>query len=228
LDDYMGRAPQPWIMLGHSMGGALNLLSLEAGETRFAGAVLSSPMLRLKTGRRSLWSVKFASRWNVRHGKAGDYVFDEYDDPFEHTFQRDGLTTDENRYERWREQLYACPHLAVGGITWGWLAFAVDAGEQALKPKALRRVRLPLAIVQSGNDDRVLKTSARWAAKRMGHARYIEVPGAKHEIIMERDDLREMFMREFDSLADECAPRPASSEPAPPAPSTDDFTSPTS
>ncbi len=215
LDDYMGRAPQPWIMLGHSMGGALNLLSLEAGETRFAAALLSSPMLRLKTGRRSLWSVKFASRWNVRHGKAGDYVFDEYDDPFEHTFSRDGLTTDENRYERWREQLYACPHLAVGGITWGWLAFAVDAGEQSLKPKALRRVKTPVVIVQSGNDDRVLKTSAKWATKRMARGRYVEVPGAKHEVIMERDDLREMFVREFDMLADEVAPR--TEEPAPPA-----------
>ena len=144
LDEYTERAPAPWIMLGHSMGGVLNLLTLEGGETRFSACLLSSPMLRLRTGRRSLWSVRFAARWNVRHGKAGDYVFDEYDDPFEHTFERDGLTHDEQRYERWREQLYACPHLAVGGITWGWLAFAVDAGEErAMKPKALRRVKTP-------------------------------------------------------------------------------------
>ncbi len=210
LDDYVGRAPGPWIMLGHSMGGCLNLLSLEAGETRFAAAMLTSPMLRLKTGRRSLWSVRFAARWNVRHGKAGDYVFDEYDDPFEHTFERDALTTDEARYERWREQLYACPHLAVGGITWGWLAFAVDAGERALKPKALRRVKIPLTIVQAGNDDRVLKSSAKWAARRMPKGRYVEIAGAKHEVAMERDDMREIVLREFDAIADQVAPRPES------------------
>ena len=208
LDTYEAAAPKPWIMVGHSMGGCLNLLSLESGESRFAGAVLSSPMLRLKTGKRSLWSVRFAARWNVRHGKAGDYVLDEYDDPFEHTFSKDSLTHDEHRYERWREQLYACPHLAVGGITWGWLHFAVDAGERALKPKALRRVRIPLTIVQAANDDRVWKTTAKWAAKRIPNGRYVEVPRAKHEVLMELDDMREQFFREFDDMADRVAPRP--------------------
>ncbi|MBS0296390.1 MAG: alpha/beta fold hydrolase [Proteobacteria bacterium] len=208
LDTYEAAAPKPWIMVGHSMGGVLNLLSLESGESRFAGAVLSSPMLRLKTGKRSLWSVRFAARWNVRHGKAGDYVLDEYDDPFEHTFGKDSLTHDEHRYERWREQLYACPHLAVGGITWGWLHFAVDAGERALKPKALRRVRIPLTIVQAANDDRVWKTTAKWAAKRIPNGRYVEVPRAKHEVLMELDDMREQFFREFDDMADRVAPRP--------------------
>lgn len=209
LDTYETAAPKPWIMVGHSMGGCLNLISLESGESRFAGAVLSSPMLRLKTGKRSLWSVRFAARWNVRHGKAGDYVLDEYDDPFEHTFGKDSLTHDEHRYERWREQLYACPHLAVGGITWGWLHFAVDAGERALKPKSLRRVRIPLTIVQAANDDRVWKTTAKWAAKRIPNGRYVEVPRAKHEVLMELDDMREQFFREFDDMADRVAPRPS-------------------
>ena len=65
---------------------------------------------------------------------AGDYVLDDADDPFDHTFEKDALTSDESRYEQWRQQLDACPHLAVGGPTWGWLAFALDAGERSLKP----------------------------------------------------------------------------------------------
>jgi lysophospholipase len=207
LDDFEARAPKPWIMMGHSMGGVLNLLSLENGEERFSGAILSSPMLRIKTGKRSLWSVRFAARWNVRHGKAGEFVLD-HDDPFEHTFAEDALTTDEARYERWREQLYACPHLAVGGLTWGWLYFAVDAGERALKPTALKKVRVPLTIVQAGDDDRVWKSTAKWTAKRIPRAKYVEVPGAKHEVLMEVDDRREVFLREFDALADQVAPRP--------------------
>jgi lysophospholipase len=215
LDTYEAAAPKPWIMVGHSMGGVLNLLSLEAGELRFAGAVLSSPMLRIRTGKRSLWSVRFAARWNVRHGKAGDYVLDDHDDPFEHSFGKDALTHDQNRYERWREQLYACPHLAVGGITWGWLHFAVDAGERALRPKALRKVRTPLTIVQAADDTRVWKASAKWAAKRIPKARYVEVPVARHEILMEIDDLRGSFLREFDAMADQVAPRLASADSTP-------------
>jgi lysophospholipase len=208
LDDFEARAPKPWIMLAHSMGAVLNLLSLESGETRFSAALLSSPMLRIKTGKRSLWSVRFAARWNVRHGKAGEYVLDNYDDPFEHTFERDALTTDPARYERWREQLYACPHLAVGGLTWGWLHFAVDAGERALKPKSLRKVRIPVTVVQAGDDERVWKSTNKWAAKRMPKGRYVEIPHAKHETLMEIDDRREVALREFDALADQVAPRP--------------------
>ncbi len=213
LDAFQDKAPKPWIMVGHSMGAALNLMTLEHGETRFGGAVLSSPMLRIKTDKRSMWSVKLAVKWNLRHGKAGDYVLDNVDDPFEHTFETDALTSDETRYELWRQQLYACPHLAVGGVTWGWLAVALDIGERVLKPKALKSVKIPVAIVQAGDDDRVWKQTNKWAAKRLGRGRYVEVAAAKHEVIMETDERRAVFLTEFDALADYVAP-PRTAEPA--------------
>jgi lysophospholipase len=208
LDAFQDRAPKPWIVVGHSMGGVLNLLTLQADDRRFAGAVLSSPMLRIKTGKRSTWTVKMAVKWNLRHGKAGDFVLDNSDDPFAHTFETDALTTDERRYDLWRQQLYACPHLAVGGPTWGWLAFGLDAGERALKPRALKAVGAPVTIVQAAEDDRVWKQTNQWAAKRLAHGRYVEVPGAKHEVIMETDPLRAVFLAEFDTLADKVAPAP--------------------
>ena len=206
LDAFEARAPKPSVMVGHSMGGALNLMTLENGESRFSGAILSSPMLRIRTGKRSMWSVKLAVRWNLRHGKAGDYVLDDPDDPFDHTFEKDALTTDETRYEQWRQQLFACPHLAVGGPTWGWLAFGLDVGERSLKPKALKGVRIPVAVVQSAEDDRVWKQTNKWAARRLGRGRYVEVPGAKHEIIMETDDKRAVFLDEFDAMATYVSP----------------------
>lgn len=220
LDAWESVAPRPWVMVGHSMGAALNLATLEQGETRFSGALLSAPMLKIRTGKRSMWSVKLAVRWNLRHGKAADYVLDDPDDPFEHTFEKDALTSDEARYELWRQQLYACPHLAVGGPTWGWLAFAIDLGERTLKPKALKSVKIPVCVVQPADDDRVWKLTNKWATKRMGRGRYVEVPGSKHEVIMETDDLRAVFLNEFDALAayvspvEDLSPIP---EPAPPA-----------
>lgn len=220
LEAFEGRAPRPWIMIGHSMGATLNLLTLEGGEERFSGALLTSPMLRIKTGKRSMWSVKLAVRWNLRHGKAGDYVLDDPDDPFDHTFDKDALTSDETRYEQWRQQLYACPHLAIGGPTWGWLAFALDAGERALKPKALKSVKIPVAVVQAADDDRVWKQTNKWAAKRLGRGRYVEVAGARHEVIMETDDRRAVLLEEFDAMAayvspvEDLSPAPAASAPA--------------
>jgi lysophospholipase len=207
LNTYEDQCPKPWIMVGHSMGACLNLLTLEGGEERFAGAVLSSPMLRIKTGKRSMWSVKLVVRWNIRHGQAGDYILGDPDDPFDHNFAEDALTSDASRYEMWRQQLFACPHLAIGGPIYGWLAFALDAGERALKPKALKAVRVPVAIVQADADDVVWKQTTRWAAKRLPRGRDVEVSGAKHEVIMEADDMRAIFLNEFDAMADLVSPK---------------------
>lgn len=215
LDAFQSQAPKPWIMVGHSMGGALNLISLQAGDSRFAGAMLSSPMLRIKTGRRAMWSVKLAVRWNLRHGRAADYVLGDADDPFDHTFEKDALTSDEARYDQWRQQLYACPHLAVGGPTWGWLAFGLDAGERSLKSGALKAVRIPVCVVQAGDDDRVWKQSNSWAVKRMPRGRYVEIPGALHEVIMETDVKRAVFLNEFDALAAEVTSVQPSMDPSP-------------
>lgn len=206
IDAYADQAPKPWIMVGHSMGGVLNLLTLQGGDERFAGALLSSPMLRIKTGKRSMWSVKLAVRWALRNGKGGDYVLDNADDPFVHTFNENALTSDAGRYSLWQQQLFACPHLAIGGPTWGWLGFALDAGERALKAKALKTVKVPVCVVQASDDILVWKQTARWAARRLGRGRYVEVAGAKHEVIMERDELRADFLQEFDAMADYLAP----------------------
>ena len=37
-------------------------------------------------------------------------------------------------------------------------------------------------------------------AKRLPHARYVEFEDAEHEILMERDDIRARFWREFDAF----------------------------
>lgn len=209
LDGYEARAPKPWIMVGHSMGAALNLMTLQAGETRVSGAVFSSPMLRIKTGKRSMWSVKLAVKWNLRHGHAGEYILGDPDDPFDHTFEEDALTSDRARYEQWRQHLFACPHLAIGGPTWGWLSFALDVGERALKPRSLKAVQVPVAVIEADDDRIVWKHTGKWAAQRLPRGRYVEVPGAKHEVLMETDDKRAVFLEEFDVMAALVSPEPA-------------------
>ena len=65
---------------------------------------------------------------------------------------------------------------------------------------------MPVAIVQPGEDDRVWKQTNRWASKRLGRGRYVEVPGAKHEVLMETDPMRAVFLEEFDAMADYVSP----------------------
>jgi len=209
LDTFEDRAPRPWLMLAHSMGAALNLMTLVKGETRIEGALFTNPMLRVKTGKHSLWAVNFQTDWQVNHGRASDYVPELFDDPFEHTFENDALTHDAARYEIWREQLFACPHLAVGTPTWGWLSFALKLGETLLrdKNKAAKKVRTPIVLMTSGDDRIINKQPSKQFSRKLGKAQYIEVPGAEHELLIEAEEYRREAFRQFDALADDVAPR---------------------
>jgi len=208
LDGFEDRAPKPWIMLGHSMGASLNLLSLIKGEERIAGAVFTNPMLRVKTGKHSLWSVNFKTNWHISHGHGADYVPDLFDDPFEHSFETDALTHDRVRYERWREQLFACPHLGVGSPTWGWLSFALKLGETLLKDKGKvsKKVKTPVHFVCSGEDSLILKTFSKAYIKKLAQGRYFEIPKADHEILIEDDTMRDQFWACFEEMVDQYAP----------------------
>lgn len=200
LDGFEDRAPKPWVMLGHSMGAALNLATLTRGEERFSAAVFINPMLRIKTGKHSLWSVMFQTDWKVKHGQASEYVPELFDDPFEHTFEEDALTHDAARYNLWREQLFACPHLAVGTPTWGWLLFALRIGDTLLKDKGkvLKKVRTPVSVVISSDDSLMMKQPTKAFVKKLAKGRCVEIAGADHEILMEMDDYRLAFWTEFD------------------------------
>ncbi|WP_374516352.1 hypothetical protein [Brevundimonas sp.] len=74
--------------------------------------------------------------------------------------------------------------------------------------------------VAAADDDRVWKQTNKWAAKRLGRGRYVEVPGARHEVVMETDDRRAVLLEEFDAMAayvspvEDLAPATAPAAPA--------------
>ena len=127
LDTFETRMPKPWIAMGHSMGGCLNILALAHGETRFSAAVLSAPMLGLNMGGVPPWVATPLSWTMSRVGMAGQYVQGGRYDPLAQTFVGDALTHDEARYDRYQAQLRANPEIALGGMTWGWADFAISA-----------------------------------------------------------------------------------------------------
>ncbi len=218
LSTYEPRLPRPWVAVGHSMGGCLTLLALASGERRFAGAVLSAPMLGLQFGKFSTLSAAALMRFNLMLGRAGRYVLGQAGKPFDETFEDNVLTHDPRRFARYRAQVRANPDLALGGPTWGWLDFAFRATALLANPERLRTVTIPVEIV-SAAEDRLVDNSAQAAAARnLPQGRLITVPGAYHEILMETDDMRNFFLRVFDALTGKTAPKPAEAPKPTPAP----------
>jgi lysophospholipase len=206
LTTFADRMPKPWIAVSHSMGGCLTMLALAQGEARFSAAVLSAPMLGLNTAGVPPWLAKPLAWTMSRVGLAGDYVSAAYD-PLTQTFQGDGLTHDEARYDRYQAQLRADPEIALGGMTWGWADFAISACAWLRKSKGVEKVQIPVTIVGAELDNRVLNADAESIAGRIPKGRYVEVPGAFHEILIETEARRAVFWQAFDQAVDTVAPR---------------------
>jgi lysophospholipase len=202
LDRAEPELPRPWVMLGHSMGATFNALSLKGGERRFKAAFFSAPMLGVAAAQRLAGpAARLIARGMVRAGRGEEPVAKAGFDPMLIPFESNILTHDERRYERWRAQLRACPDLALGGPTWGWLAMALECGAVLGRSSAARAADLPLTVVTAGEEQLVVSAHARRYAERAPQGRHVEIAGALHEVLMETDARRALVWREFDALA---------------------------
>jgi len=208
LGAYGDQLPKPWVAVGHSMGGCLTLLAMAHGEDRFAGALLSAPMLGLKTPFPTVLSRALTSL-SVMAGQASRYTLGGGGKPFDATFEGNALTHDRARFERTAGLIAAEPKLALGAPTWGWVDFALRATAFLSRPSALRDVTVPVVILSAGEDSLVDTAAQAAAARHLPQGQFITVPGAYHEILMETDSMRNPFLRMLDGLLGRTAPKPA-------------------
>jgi lysophospholipase len=204
LDHYQDRLPKPWIELSHSMGGCLSMLAMARGERRFSASIQSAPMLGLKP-QRTLY-IRVAS-WLMDHlGAANLYVLGGEVDPYAASFEADRLTHDRARYERTQALINEHRDLALGGVTWGWLESAFEAISWLQRTPALTQLSIPVTIVGAGLDTLIDNEGQKLIAGRLPKGRYVEIPESFHEILMETDDIRAVFWREFDALVASISP----------------------
>ena len=209
LDDYQARLPRPWIAMGHSMGGCFTLLALAEGEVaRIAGCILSAPMLGIHTGPIPPALARLVARLQCLAGRASRCAT-TMPHPLEEGFEGNILTHDRERFARHQAQIAACPDLALGAPTWGWLDAAFRAMALLARPDLLRRIGIPVILCAAGRDRVVDNAALRRAAHLLPQGRFIEVPGAYHEILMETDERRAQFWWAFDELAAAIAPHRA-------------------
>ena len=222
LNVFEPRLPKPWICMAHSMGGCLSLMAIAKGETRFAAAILSAPMLAINAAK-PLKGLAEPLSWLAAHlGWRAIYALGNAYDPTAVTFEADKLTHDRARHDRSRAQIVATPALQLGGVTWGWVSSATRAIGWLSRSPLVARIEIPVTVLAAGEDLLVDNVGVRAVTARLPRGRYVEIPGAYHEILMETDDIRAVFWREFDDLTAPFRPKrpgakaPAKGRPRPP------------
>jgi lysophospholipase len=175
--------PEPYYLLGHSMGGCIGLRSLNEGLPVRA-AVFSAPMwgIRLSNLMRPVaWGVSSLAR---RVGLAHLIAPGQVPDPFvlRVSFEENTLTSDPAMFRRMQDDLTAHPDLALGGPSLNWL------NEALRETRALSRLPSPRVPVLTflGTEEAIVDADRiRARMKTWVNGRLEMVKGARHEVLME-------------------------------------------
>lgn len=200
LDHFEDRLAKPWVQMGHSMGGGLSLQALARGERRFSACALSAPMVAPFLGAIPYGAARTLSWLAVTIGLGGAFTPNATQDPLKASFEDDRIAHDRARWNRFRALLAACPDLMIGNLTWGWLDFALTMTGWLQRTPRVGDIDIPVLIVAAGDDDRVRTDAAEAICHRLPRSLFVEIPDAWHEILMETDDIRAIWWREFDGL----------------------------
>ena len=185
------KMPEPWFLVGHSMGGCIGLRALHEGLPVRA-VTFSAPMwgIKMQAAMRPLaWTLGTLA---PRLGLGGfltpsttrvTYVMAA---PFENNL----LTRDPEMFAFMQRQLAAHPDLAIGGPTLQWL------GQALLETRRLAAMPAPdiPCLTVLGAAERIVHIDAIKA--RMATwpgAQFDLVPDCEHELMMEKPAVRVRF-----------------------------------
>ncbi|MCV2881440.1 alpha/beta fold hydrolase [Actibacterium sp. XHP0104] len=188
--------PGPQFMLAHSMGGAIGLRALLGGlEVRAAAfsapmwGIQISKMLRPVAGNvlRGLDRVGLGAAYTP--GTTGPKSYVETA-PFDANL----LTTDADMYRYMQAQLAAQPKLGLGGPTIRWVR---EGLQECVALMGLPAPGVP-AVAFLGSDEEIVCLEAiRAYMAGWPNGVLHEIPGARHEMMMEGHDTRAHF---FDTV----------------------------
>lgn len=195
-------APEPLVGLGHSMGGNVCIRLLQNHQSLLKAAAVTAPMLGLKG--LPNWLLRSLAEAGSRAGMDGRYAPGATDNNPHGPHTR--LSTDQNRIDAWRQYLRCDPWLITHGVTWRWVREAVASIQMVTQPENAARITTPLLIANPLQDSLVDPVPTQRFGESCEAARMLEVAESEHELLQERDDLRDQFFRAFDDFMREHAP----------------------
>jgi lysophospholipase len=189
----------PRLLIAHSMGGAIALLCLHRCPGLFDAAILSAPMLGIRTGRLprgvarcvtgaarasglGLCLIPGAARW--RHDRSpSPEVSRISSDPERCRVQYGWFSTRDG--------------LRVDPPTYGWLHEAFRLVARIDRAEFLAGIDTPILLASAGIEQFVEPEAHRRAARLLPDCTLIELPDSKHEPFLEQDAIRNRW---FDAI----------------------------
>lgn len=190
----------PLILLAHSMGGHIGLRYLQMHTNIFKAAAFSAPMMGIKGLPISTAFTRTLIRLLIPFHKS--YVPGGKD---WHESMRSGngdeiFSSDPARDSIHKKWCLFNPALRVGSPTLGWLWESLKSIHTSMLPEEHEKVKIPVLFAAAGSDAIVDNEAIRKTAQALPNSTYLEIKGAQHEILMEKDEYRMQFFKAFDEL----------------------------
>jgi lysophospholipase len=198
-------ARHPRLLLAHSMGGAIALLCLRQLPGLFAAAILSAPMLEIRTGRvprplaRCLTGAARASGLGLCFiPGAGPWRPDRIPSP-----EGSRISSDPERCRLQYGWFSTHAGLRVDEPTYGWLDEAFRLVSRISKPEFLSGIEIPVLLASAGIESFVEPEAHRRAARLLPDCTLAEFPDSKHEPFLETDAIRNRWLDAIDRFVGE-------------------------
>ncbi|MEM1047290.1 MAG: alpha/beta hydrolase [Pseudomonadota bacterium] len=193
--------PRPFFCLAHSTGGQVLLRAAPLVQDRIQRAVTTAPFLDLVPVKMSVATIYRLVAFFTYAGLGELYAPTvSSKPPTSEAFEGNALTSDPARFARNRTLIEAHPELAIGGPTIAWVYAALTSARAIQERGHVSRISLPILMLSASEDRIVSSRAVERVAGLIRTAAHLSVPGARHEILMERDALRAQFWAAFDAF----------------------------
>jgi len=190
-------AANPLVILAHSMGGHIALRFIHEHPEIADKVVLVSPMIDILTWPLPGWLVRLITRVAIKAGLDHAYVIGS-DDYTVEKFKGNRLTSDPERFRDENKAISENPDLALGGVTYGWLSATFESIDILSEPDFAKKISTPILIASAGCDRVVSIKAQKTICSLLPNCHFVEITGARHEILKETDAVRSIFWNEFD------------------------------
>jgi lysophospholipase len=115
-------------------------------------------------------------------------------------FPNNNLTSDLGRFTRDVRTTEIAPELGVGAPTIRWVNAAFRAMREVMVPQKNSMVRVPVLVVAADIEKVTSTETCHLLAAKEPNVVTVVVEYSRHEILMERDHVREQFWAAFDAF----------------------------
>lgn len=176
------------LLFGHSMGGGIGTLFLEKYPKYFNGAVFSSPMYEINSGKTPKYVAMLIAILMNLLGKGKEYIPGQSHYTGERRFPSRS-TSSLSRYDYQYYKIKENHVYQTGGASAKWYLESIIATKKLRMKKNAVNIKIPILLIQGGRDTHVLPEAHYKVASYVENFKIIRIEESKHESYCESDNI---------------------------------------